>query len=143
MGMRKLSAREAFVGDGNHREAYGRRRAVRAGMKEYHPPLGGRDSMRLDFNENTVSLFAKGAGALARKLLASDLTKYPERESVEAQVAAHLGLRPDQVVLTNGVDEAIHLLCETYLDEGDELLLPVPTYTMYEVYASGTDGRAL
>ena len=24
-------------------------------MKEYHPPLGGRDALRLDFNENTVA----------------------------------------------------------------------------------------
>lgn len=44
---------------------------------------------------------------------------------------------------TNGVDEAIHVLCETYLDFGQEMLLPVPTYSMYEVYASGTDGRAV
>ena len=31
---------------------------------------------------------------------------YPEREPVEAVVAAHLGIDPDQVLLTNGVDEA-------------------------------------
>jgi len=49
----------------------------------------------------------------------------------------------EQVVLTNGVDEAIHVLFEAFLDEGDELLLPVPTYTMYEVYASATDARAV
>ena len=49
---------------------------------------------------------------------------------------------PEQVVLTNGVDEAIHVLFETFLESGDELLLPVPTYTMYEVYSSATDARA-
>ncbi len=43
--------------------------------------------------------------------------------------------------MTNGVDEAIHVLFETFLESGDELLLPVPTYTMYEVYASATDAR--
>jgi histidinol-phosphate aminotransferase len=43
------------------------------------------------------------------------------------------------VALTNGVDEAIHVLFETFLEAGDELLLPLPTYTMYEVYASATD----
>jgi histidinol-phosphate aminotransferase len=41
------------------------------------------------------------------------------------------------------VDEAIHVLFETFLEDGDELLLPVPTYTMYEVYASATDARAV
>ena len=34
-------------------------------------------------------------------------------------------------------------LFETFLESGDELLLPVPTYTMYEVYASATDARAV
>ena len=43
------------------------------------------------------------------------------------------------MVLTNGVDEAIHVLCQAFLDAGDELLLPVPTYSMYEIYASATD----
>ncbi len=52
-----------------------------------------------------------------------------------------LGLAPQQVALTNGVDEAIHVLFETFLEAGDEVLLPVPTYTMYEVYASATDAR--
>ena len=45
--------------------------------------------------------------------------------------------------MTNGVDEAIHVLFETFLEAGDELLLPVPTYTMYEVYASATDAIAV
>ncbi len=58
-------------------------------------------------------------------------------------VAAHLGLKAEQVALTNGVDEAIHVLFETFLEAGDELLLPVPTYTMYEVYASATDARVV
>ena len=50
---------------------------------------------------------------------------------------------PAQVALTNGVDEAIHVLFEAFLETGDELLLPVPTYTMYEVYASATDARVV
>jgi histidinol-phosphate aminotransferase len=41
------------------------------------------------------------------------------------------------------VDEAIHVLFETFLDASDELLLPVPTYTMYEVYGSATDARVI
>jgi histidinol-phosphate aminotransferase len=70
---------------------------------------------------------------------AAELTRYPERGPVEALAATHLGIEADQVVLTNGVDEAIHVLCQAFLDAGDELLLPVPTYTMYEIYASATD----
>jgi histidinol-phosphate aminotransferase len=111
-------------------------------MKEYHPPLGSRDALRLDFNENTLACSPRVREALAQ-ISAGALTKYPEREPVEALVAAHLGIKPEQAALTNGVDEAIHVLFEAFLDAGDELLLPVPTYTMYEVYASATDARVI
>jgi histidinol-phosphate aminotransferase len=111
-------------------------------MKEYHPPLGSRNALRLDFNENTLACSPKVREILGQ-ISAGDLTRYPEREPVEAIVAAHLGLEPAQVVLTNGVDEAIHVLFEAFLESGDELLLPVPTYTMYEVYASATDAGVI
>ena len=111
-------------------------------MKEYHPPLGSRDALRLDFNENTLACSPMVREVLGR-ISAGELTRYPEREPVEATVAAHLHLAPEQVALTNGVDEAIHVLFETFLEAGDELLLPVPTYTMYEVYASATDARVV
>ncbi len=111
-------------------------------MKEYHPPLGNRDAMRLDFNENTIACSPRVREALGR-ISAGDLTRYPERAPVERIVAKHLSVAPEQVALTNGVDEAIHVLFATFLDVGDELLLPVPTYTMYEVYASATDARVV
>jgi histidinol-phosphate aminotransferase len=111
-------------------------------MKEYHPPLGSRDLLRLDFNENTVACSPKVREVLG-SISAGALTRYPEREPVEAIVAAHLRLSPEQVTLTNGVDEAIHVLFEAFLEAGDEILLPVPTYTMYEVYASATYARVV
>ncbi len=117
------------------------RQAV-ANMKEYHPPLAGRDRLRLDFNENTLACSPHVLEALA-KVAAGDLTRYPERSVVEEQVAHHLQLSPEQVLLTNGVDEAIHVLCQAFLDRGDEMLLPVPTYTMYEIYASSTDAQVI
>jgi histidinol-phosphate aminotransferase len=117
------------------------RARVRA-MKEYHPPLGSRDGLRLDFNENTLACSSAVREVLAQ-VSAGSLTRYPEREPIEALMAAHLGLNPDQVALTNGVDEAIHVLFEAFLEPGDELLLPVPTYAMYEVYASATDARVV
>jgi histidinol-phosphate aminotransferase len=111
-------------------------------MKEYHPPLGDRSGLRFDFNENTFACSPRVLEALSR-ISRGDLTRYPEREPVERAVAAHLGLDPAQVLLTNGVDEAIHLLCQTYLDAGTAVLLPVPTYSMYEVYASATPAQAI
>lgn len=111
-------------------------------MKEYHPPLGNRSGLRLDFNENTFACSPKVLDTLSR-VSRAELTMYPEREHIERIVSAHLGLDPAQILLTNGVDEAIHVLCQTYLGVGDEMLLPVPTYSMYAVYASGTDARLI
>jgi histidinol-phosphate aminotransferase len=111
-------------------------------MMEYRPPLGSRDALRLDFNENTVACSPKVREVLG-SISAGSLTRYPEREPVEAIVAAHVGVRAEQLALTNGVDEAIHVLFETFLEADDELLLPVPTYTMYQVYASATDARVV
>jgi histidinol-phosphate aminotransferase len=113
-------------------------RAAVQRMRAYHPPLGNREGLRLDFNENTVACSPRVLEALGQ-VAAGDLAKYPERGQVEAKVAQHLGLDAEQVLLTNGVDEAIHVLCQTYLDRGDEFLFPTPTYSMYEVYGSCTD----
>jgi histidinol-phosphate aminotransferase len=101
-------------------------------MPEYHPPLAGRHALRLDFNENT---FAPSPRVFARlqHLTAEGLTVYPEREPVERIVAQHLGVEPNQVILTNGVDEAIHLMACAFLDHGDEAMICTPTFFMYDV----------
>jgi histidinol-phosphate aminotransferase len=109
-------------------------------IKEYHPPVAGRDGLRLDFNENTVACSPRVLEAL-RAVTASELARYPERGAVEAMVAHNLRVKPAQVLLTNGVDEAIHVLCQAFLDRGDAMLLPVPTYSMYEVYATAAEAQ--
>lgn len=109
-------------------------------MKEYHPPIAGRTGLRLDFNENTYACSPRVVEVL-RNISAADLTRYPERGSVETLVAESLGVQPGQVLLTNGVDEAIHVLCQTFVDKGDTMLLPVPTYTMYEVYGTAAEAH--
>lgn len=107
------------------------RRAVLE-MPEYHPPLAERTALRLDFNENTLAPSPRVADRL-RQITAEGLTKYPEREPVERKIAAHFGLEPAQVLLTNGVDEAIHLICCAFLDEGDEAVIATPSFFMYDV----------
>jgi histidinol-phosphate aminotransferase len=109
------------------------RKAVLA-MPEYHPPLAGRDALRLDFNENTFSPSPRVIERL-RQITAEGLTKYPERECVERIAAAHFGLQANQVLLTNGVDEAIHLVCAAFLEQDDEAIICTPTFFMYEVSA--------
>ena len=117
------------------------REAVRT-LPSYHPPLAGREGLRLDFNENTVGCSPRVLECL-RQLGPEQLASYPERELVEAKVAEILGIKARELLLTNGVDEAIHLLCQTYLEPGDEAVIVVPTYSMYRIYAMAAGAKLI
>jgi histidinol-phosphate aminotransferase len=117
------------------------REAMRT-LKEYHPPLGNREGLRLDFNENTAGCSPRVLEKL-RELDGETLARYPEREPSERIVASALHVSPQEVLLSNGTDEAIHLVCETYLEPGDEALVVVPTFAMYEIYAAQTGARVI
>lgn len=117
------------------------RPAVRK-LKQYQPPLGTRSGLRLDFNENTGGCSPRVIERL-RELKPEELACYPVREPVERELASFLGLQPEHVLLTNGVDEAIHLLCEAYLQPQDQALIVVPTFAMYQVCAAATGARVI
>ncbi len=117
-------------------------RGVVKNLRAYRPPLAGRTGLRLDFNESTVGCSPRVLARL-RSLDAELLARYPEREPLEKETAAFLGLDPAQVLLTNGVDEAIHLLCCTYLEPGDEALIVVPTFAMYAIFAQAEGARVI
>jgi histidinol-phosphate aminotransferase len=117
-------------------------REVVKNLHACRPPLAGRVGLRLDFNESTVGCSPRVLARL-RSLDSELLARYPEREPVEKEVAGFLGLDPAQVLLTNGVDEAIHLLCSTYLDPGDEALIVVPTFAMYVIFAQAEGARVI
>jgi len=111
-------------------------------LPTYRPPLGGRAGLRLDFNENTEGCSPRVLARL-REITAEEIACYPERAPVEALAADYLGIEPNELLLTNGVDEAIHLLCSTFLQPGDEALIVVPTFAMYEISAAATGARII
>jgi histidinol-phosphate aminotransferase len=99
------------------------------------PQLGsGRKGICLDLNENTAGCSPRVLARL-RSLTAADVSLYPEKSAGELAVAAHLGVPPEQVLLTNGVDEAIVVLFSCFLGSGEEALYPVPTFPMYPICA--------
>src|SRR5437660_8613759 len=117
------------------------REAVRT-LREYHPPLGNREGLRLDFNENTGGCSPRVLEKL-RSLDGETLARYPQREPAETVVATSLGVSPEELLLTNGTDEAIHLICETYLEPEDEAIIVVPTFAMFEIYAAATGAQVI
>ncbi len=111
------------------------RKAVRD-MAPYHPPTGNRlDKMRLDFNENTVGCSPRLVEFLRSRLSPELLAVYPDYRAVKETLAGHFGVSPDEFTLTNGTDEAIQVFINTYIDDGDEVLIPRPSYAMYRFYA--------
>jgi histidinol-phosphate aminotransferase len=105
-------------------------------MAPYSPPTGGREGkLRLDFNENTVGCSPRVIEFLKEKLTAGGLAVYPEYVEAKRELAAFFGVREDELLFTNGTDEAIQVLVNTYLDDGDDVLLLRPSYAMYRFYA--------
>ncbi|HET8826445.1 MAG TPA: histidinol-phosphate transaminase [Terriglobales bacterium] len=117
------------------------RESVRT-LKEYHPPLGDREGLRLDFNENTAGCSPRVLERL-REIDGENLARYPVRGTGELAVAKHFGISTEEVLLTNGTDEAIHLVCETYPEPGDEAIIVVPTFAMFEIYAAQTGAKVI
>lgn len=116
-------------------EALTPRRAV-LDMAPYHPPTGARrNKLRLDFNENTVGAPAHVIDFIKRYLTAADLSMYPEYTNALEDLAKHFGVGLDELTLTNGTDEAIHLLISTYIEEGAEVIILRPSYAMYKFYS--------
>jgi histidinol-phosphate aminotransferase len=105
-------------------------------MAPYHPPTGNRgDKVRLDFNENTVGCSPRVLEALRAGLTASGLTVYPDYTSVRQTLSTFFNVSPDELLLTNGTDEAIQVLINTFVDDGDEVIALRPSYAMYRFYA--------
>ena len=111
------------------------RKAVQQ-MKPYSPPTAGRaDKLRLDFNENTVGCSPAVAEFLRKQISDGLLSVYPEYNDAKRELTGHFGAREGEMLLTNGTDEAIQVLINTFVDDGDEVLILEPSYAMYRFYA--------
>ena len=110
------------------------RAAVRR-LAHYHPPQEGRAGLlRLDFNENTVGCSPKVRAAVSR-MTREQVAIYPEYETARRRLARFFGVAPDELILTNGADEALRLVSDVFLERGGRALLVEPTFPMYAFYA--------
>jgi histidinol-phosphate aminotransferase len=91
----------------------------------------GTASVYLDANENNL-------GSLA----GDNYNRYPDphQKALKNKIAAIKGVRPSQIFLGNGSDEAIDLLFRMVCRPGQDRMLHLPpTYGMYEVSANLND----
>ena len=66
----------------------------------------------------------------------SVLRTYPKQATLERDLAQRLGVRPEQVMVTAGGDEAIDRLCRAFLEPGRRVVMPQPTFVMLPHYAT-------
>ncbi len=75
------------------------------------------------------------------------LNGLPElREAIAGTLERKSGLKVDpdsEVMVTTGGQEAVFLLLQALLDPGDEVLIPDPHYTSYDLAAAVAGGRAV
>jgi len=103
-------------------------------MEHYKPPLEGRasrDYLLLDFNERTVSVSSKVKEALKKFIDSDRLRVYPEYGDLEVKIAEYAMVKPEQVMVTNGGDQGIDIVCRAYLDPGDKVIIPFPSFAMH------------
>jgi histidinol-phosphate aminotransferase len=119
-------------------------RSTIAGLSPYRSPIISRDGISLDLNESMAGCSPRVLARL-RSLSATEVSLYPQREVGERLVADFLGVAPEQVLLTNGIDDALSLLFTTYLGQSDheanELLFADPTFVMYPTLGEAMGAR--
>jgi histidinol-phosphate aminotransferase len=117
------------------REALQPRQAVQK-MMAYSPPAPGRArKVRLDLNENTTGCSPNVAKVLCSRISASSLAIYPDYVEANVCLAEHFGVSVDEMLFTNGTDEAIQLLMSTFVETAAKVIILSPSYSMYRFYA--------
>ncbi len=86
---------------------------------------------KLASNENPL-----GASPMAKaavKACAEDIFLYPDPDSfnLRTALAKYHGLLPQQFIFGTGSDGLIELICKTFLGEGDESIMPTPSFSLY------------
>ncbi len=121
-----------------------RRLPVRAAIlkrKTYEAPAEGRaGKIRLDFNENTAGCGPAVLRALAT-LTPQQLAMYPEYQKSTASIARYFGVRTEELLLTNGGDDALRVFFDTFVEPHSHILICEPTFPMYRYYAEIAGAR--
>ncbi|HKW32683.1 MAG TPA: histidinol-phosphate transaminase [Candidatus Acidoferrum sp.] len=113
--------------------------------RTYEAPAEGRSGkVRLDFNENTSGCSPAVRRALAR-LTIKQLAMYPEYQKPTERLARYFGVSPEELLLTNGGDDALRVFFDTFVEPGTSILICEPTFPMYRYWAeiAGAQVRAL
>ncbi|HON23306.1 MAG TPA: histidinol-phosphate transaminase [Syntrophales bacterium] len=93
--------------------------------------------IKLDANENPYNLPAELRRRLCDRLADIEFHRYPEAgsPSLRRRLATQLGVAADEIMVGNGSDEIIQILCTAMAGPTATVLLPFPTFVMYRIAA--------
>jgi len=90
----------------------------------------------LRFDTNTSPFNPSGLlSELSEVLPSLAVNEYPDTSylTLREALSKYTGVSTDQILVTNGADEALDIIVKTFLDPGDTALVSAPTYAMYRV----------
>jgi len=111
-------------------------------IDEVKRELGLKDVIKLASNENSFGPSPKAISAIKRSL--KDLNRYPDANAfyLKKKLAKSLGVKTENIVVSNGSDEIIVLCCRAFLEPGDEVIISDPTFPIYKI-ASQAQGAKI
>ena len=100
------------------------------------------DIIKLNTNENPYPPSPRVQQAW-REMDLDELRRYPDATAAPLRhaIAAANDLAPEQVVMTNGGDEALRLALTTFVEPGGGFGMAEPSYSLYPVLAAIADAR--
>lgn len=98
---------------------------------EVQRELGLKEVIKLASNENPLGPSPKAIEAMTKAL--PELHRYPDADASKLKqvIAEAYDVEANQLIVTNGGDELITLVSEAFLDPGDEVLVPEPSFSEY------------
>jgi len=101
------------------------------------------DYLKLDWNESTIPPSPKVIQALMQVLQIGALNFYPDVTASElrTKLSSYVGLDVSLIQVFNGSDEALRMVCEVFLDAGDQVLFRDPTYAQIEPFIISRGAR--
>jgi histidinol-phosphate aminotransferase len=116
------------------------RRLVRSevlSLEEYSagPAPSSEGSVRISANENGFGPAPAVRDAVSNYLAGkSELYRYPDSScgALREELSKKHGLPPEWFLVGNGLDDVISIIGMTFLNPGDEVLLPALSFVMYE-----------
>ncbi|MFD2369150.1 histidinol-phosphate transaminase [Brevibacillus sp. GCM10020057] len=100
-------------------------------VEEMKQALGLEQVYKLSFNENPLGPSPKAIAAMQQALTQLNLYPSSSGEAVLNKIAEKEGVQPQNVILSNGADEMIILVAQTFLEPEDEAIIPQICFVQY------------